>query len=84
MRFKNSQEQQQYLKHASSCGNVEPVFAGLDVSWLDNMANQSQDFRRRARSLECGLLIALENYCLPYVKNPNPKKTAEMETDQKA
>jgi len=31
MRFKDSQEQQSYLKHASSLGNLELVYAGLDV-----------------------------------------------------
>ncbi|KAI0052454.1 DNA/RNA polymerase [Auriscalpium vulgare] len=31
MRFKDSQEQQAYLKHASAQGNLELVFAGLDV-----------------------------------------------------
>jgi hypothetical protein len=40
MRFKDSQEQQQYMKHASSRGNVELVYAGLDVlgsmSWQIN------------------------------------------------
>ncbi|KAG5651535.1 hypothetical protein H0H81_008297 [Sphagnurus paluster] len=31
MRFKDSAEQQSYLKHASDAGNVELVYAGLDV-----------------------------------------------------
>ncbi|EGN94691.1 hypothetical protein SERLA73DRAFT_114135 [Serpula lacrymans var. lacrymans S7.3] len=31
MRFKDSQEQQSYLQHASELGNVELVYAGLDV-----------------------------------------------------
>jgi DNA-directed RNA polymerase, mitochondrial len=31
MRFKDSQEQMSYLKHASNSGHVELVFAGLDV-----------------------------------------------------
>jgi DNA-directed RNA polymerase, mitochondrial len=31
MRFKDSQEQKAYLKHASEAGNVELVYAGLDV-----------------------------------------------------
>lgn len=31
MRFKDSVEQQSYLKHASELGNVELVYAGLDV-----------------------------------------------------
>ncbi|KAG5643187.1 hypothetical protein DXG03_001391 [Asterophora parasitica] len=31
MRFKDSAEQQSYLKHAAEAGNVELVFAGLDV-----------------------------------------------------
>ncbi|KAH7882208.1 hypothetical protein F5I97DRAFT_1939648 [Phlebopus sp. FC_14] len=31
MRFKDCQEQQTYLEHASSLGNVELVYAGLDV-----------------------------------------------------
>ena len=47
MRFKDSQEQQQYLKHASSRGNVELVFAGLDVlgstPWLHVLENGFSD-----------------------------------------
>ena len=31
MRFKDSLEQQSYLKHASDQGNLELVYAGLDV-----------------------------------------------------
>ena len=31
MRFKESQEQQVYLRHASSLGNLELIYAGLDV-----------------------------------------------------
>jgi DNA-directed RNA polymerase len=31
MRFKDSQEQQSYLRHASALGNLELVYAGLDV-----------------------------------------------------
>jgi len=31
MRFKDSQEQKAYLKNASQAGNVELVYAGLDV-----------------------------------------------------
>jgi DNA-directed RNA polymerase len=31
MRYKDSQEQLSYLKHASGLGNVELVYAGLDV-----------------------------------------------------
>ena len=31
MRFKESQEQQSYLKHASDQGNLELIYAGLDV-----------------------------------------------------
>ena len=31
MRFKDSQEQQSYLKHASERGNLELIYAGLDV-----------------------------------------------------
>lgn len=31
MRFKDSQEQKAYLRHASQAGNVELVYAGLDV-----------------------------------------------------
>ena len=31
MRFKDSAEQLSYLKHASALGNVELVYAGLDV-----------------------------------------------------
>ncbi|KAF8057461.1 DNA-directed RNA polymerase N-terminal-domain-containing protein [Lyophyllum atratum] len=33
MRFQDSTEQLSYLKHAAEAGNVEQVFAGLDVLW---------------------------------------------------
>jgi DNA-directed RNA polymerase len=31
MRYKDSQEQQSYLRHASDRGNLELIYAGLDV-----------------------------------------------------
>ncbi|KAI0299035.1 hypothetical protein B0F90DRAFT_1730231 [Multifurca ochricompacta] len=71
MRFKDSQEQQQYLKHASSRGNVELVYAGLDV--LGSTPWQVWNAGYRLGKLPPAVY-----------DEPEPEKTPEMETDQKA
>jgi DNA-directed RNA polymerase len=82
MRFKDSREQQQYLKHASSRGNVELVFAGLDVLG-------STPWQINRKIFDVVLEVWNAGYRLgklpPAVyEEPEPEKTSEMETDQKA
>jgi DNA-directed RNA polymerase len=82
MRFKDSQEQQQYLKHASSRGNVELVYAGLDVLG-------STPWQINRKIFDVVLEVWNAGYRLgklpPAVHDePEPEKTSEMETDQKA
>lgn len=82
MRFKDSQEQQQYLKHASSRGNVELVYAGLDVLG-------STPWQINRNIFDVVLEVWNAGYRLgklpPAVyEEPEPEKTPEMETDQKA
>ncbi|KAI9461958.1 DNA/RNA polymerase [Lactarius psammicola] len=82
MRFKDSQEQQQYLKYASSRGNVELVYAGLDVLG-------STPWQINRKIFDVVLEVWNAGYRLgklpPAVHDePEPEKTAEMETDQKA
>lgn len=82
MRFKDSQEQQQYLKHASSRGNVELVYAGLDVLG-------STPWQINRKVFDVVLEVWNGGYRLgklpPAVyEEPEPEKTPEMETDQKA
>lgn len=82
MRFKDSQEQQQYLKYASSRGNVELVYAGLDVLG-------STPWQINRKIFDVVLEVWNAGYRLgklpPAVHDePEPEKTSEMETDQKA
>lgn len=82
MRFKDSQEQQQYLKHASSRGNVELVYAGLD-------ALGSTPWQINRKIFDVVLEVWNAGYRLgklpPAVyEEPEPEKTPEIETDQKA
>ena len=82
MRFKDSQEQQLYLKHASSRGNVELVYAGLDVLG-------STPWQINRKIFDVVLEVWNGGYRLgklpPAVyEEPEPEKTPEMETDQKA
>jgi DNA-directed RNA polymerase len=82
MRFKDSQEQQQYLKHASSRGNVELVYAGLDVLG-------STPWQINRKIFDVVLEVWNAGYRLgklpPAVyEEPEPEKMPEMATDQKA
>ncbi|KAF8269611.1 DNA/RNA polymerase [Lactarius quietus] len=82
MRFKDSQEQQQYLKHASSRGNVELVYAGLDVLG-------STPWQINRKIFDVVLDVWNAGYRLgklpPAVHDePEPQRTPEMETDQRA
>jgi len=82
MHFKDSQEQQQYLKHASSRGNVELVYAGLDVLG-------SMPWQINRKIFNVVLEVWNAGYRLgklpPAVyEEPEPERPSEMETDQRA
>ena len=82
MRFKDSQEQQQYLKHASSRGHVELVYAGLDVLG-------STPWQINRKIFDVVLEVWNAGHRLGKVPpavydQPEPEKPHEMETDQKA
>jgi DNA-directed RNA polymerase len=82
MRFKDSQEQQQYLKHASSRGNVELVYAGLDVlgsmPWQINRKIFDVVIDVWNAGYRLGKLPPAE------YEEPEPERTPEVQTDQKA
>ena len=82
MRFKDSQEQQQYLKHASSRGNVELVYAGLDVLGSTPWQINRKIFNVVLEVWNAGFRLGK----LPPAAydEPEPQKMPEMETDQKA
>ncbi|KAI0063332.1 DNA/RNA polymerase [Artomyces pyxidatus] len=82
MRFKDSQEQQAYLKHASAQGNVELVFAGLDVLG-------STPWQVNRRIFDVVLQVWNAGHRLgklpPAVYDqPEPEKPEDMDTDPKA
>ncbi|KAI9511241.1 DNA/RNA polymerase [Russula earlei] len=81
MRFKDSQEQQQYLKHASSRGNVELVYAGLDVLGSTPWQINRKIFAVVLEVWNSGHRLGK----LPpaVYDEPEPEKPPEVETDQK-
>jgi len=82
MRFKDSQEQQQYLKHASSRGNVELVYAGLDV-----LGSTPWQINRKIFDVVIDVWNAgyrLGKLPPAVYDEPEPEKTPEMEIDLKA
>ncbi len=82
MRFKDSQEQQQYLKHASSRGNVELVYAGLDVLGSTPWQINRKIFNVVLEVWNAGYRLGK----LPpaVYEEPEPERPSEMETDQRA
>ena len=82
MRFKDSQEQQQYLKHASSRGNVELVYAGLDVLGSTPWQINRKIFDVVIDVWNSGFRLGK----LPpaVYEEPEPERMPEVETDQKA
>jgi DNA-directed RNA polymerase, mitochondrial len=82
MRFKDSQEQQQYLKHASSRGNVELVYAGLDVLGSTPWQINRKIFDVVLEVWNAG--IRLGKLPPAVYDEPEPERVPEMETDQKA
>lgn len=82
MRFKDSQEQQQYLKHASLRGNVELVYAGLDV-----LGSTPWQINRRIFDVVLEVWNAghrLGKLPPAAYDEPEPEKMPGTETDQKA
>lgn len=82
MRFKESQEQQSYLKHASDKGNLELVYAGLDV-----LGSTPWQVNRRVFDVVLKVWNSGERMCKipPAVYEvPEPEKPENYETDPKA
>jgi DNA-directed RNA polymerase len=82
MRFKDSQEQIIYLKHASSLGNVELVYAGLDV-----LGSTPWKINRNVFDIVLKVWNSGERLCKipPAVfDDPEPEKPLNYETDLKA
>ncbi|KAL6308760.1 DNA/RNA polymerase [Sparassis latifolia] len=82
MRFKESQEQQSYLRHASSQGNLELVYAGLDV-----LGSTPWQINRRIFDVVLQVWNSGERLSKipPAVYDaPEPKKPENFESDPKA
>jgi DNA-directed RNA polymerase len=81
MRFKDCQEQQSYLEHASSLGNVELVYAGLDV-----LGSTPWKINRKIFDVVLKVWNSGERLCKipPAVYDkPEPEKPADYDTDVK-
>ncbi|KIJ06872.1 hypothetical protein PAXINDRAFT_41991, partial [Paxillus involutus ATCC 200175] len=81
MRFKDCQEQQSYLEHASSLGNVELVYAGLDV-----LGSTPWNINRKIFDVVLKVWNSGERLCKipPTVYDkPQPEKPANYDTDVK-
>lgn len=82
MRFKDSQEQQSYLRHASEQGNLELVYAGLDV-----LGSTPWQINRNVFDVVLKVWNSGERVCKipPAVYDlPEPQKPENYETDPKA
>ena len=82
MRFKDSQEQQSYLKHASEQGNLELVYAGLDV-----LGSTPWQVNRKVFDVVLKVWNSGERVCKvpPAVYDVSePQKPENYETDPKA
>jgi DNA-directed RNA polymerase len=82
MRFKDSQEQLSYLKHASALGNVELVYAGLDV-----LGSTPWKINRSVFDVVLKVWNSGERFCKipPAVfTDPEPVKPPNYDTDLKA
>lgn len=82
MRFKDCQEQQIYLEHASSLGNVELVYAGLDV-----LGSTPWKVNRKIFDVVLKVWNSGERLCKipPAVfDQPEPEKPQNMNADIKA
>lgn len=82
MRFKDCQEQQTYLEHATALGNVELVYAGLDV-----LGSTPWKINRNIFDVVLKVWNSGERLCKipPAVfDQPEPEKPPNMNTDIKA
>jgi DNA-directed RNA polymerase len=82
MRYKESQEQQSYLKHASDQGNLELVYAGLDV-----LGSTPWQVNKRVFDVVLKVWNSGERMCKipPAVYDlPEPSKPENYESDPKA
>ncbi|KAG2159046.1 uncharacterized protein EDB93DRAFT_1076283 [Suillus bovinus] len=82
MRFKDCQEQQTYLEHATALGNVELVYAGLDV-----LGSTPWKVNRKIFDIVLKVWNSGERLCKipPAVYDqPEPEKPPNMNTDIKA
>ncbi|KAG1902934.1 uncharacterized protein F5891DRAFT_1276856 [Suillus fuscotomentosus] len=82
MRFKDCQEQQTYLEHATSLGNVELVYAGLDV-----LGSTPWKINRNIFDIVLKVWNSGERLCkIPPAAydQPEPEKPLNMNTDIKA
>jgi len=82
MRFKDSQEQQSYIKHASEQGNLELVYAGLDV-----LGSTPWQVNRKVFDVVLNVWNSGERVCKipPAVFDlPEPQKPENYESDPKA
>ncbi|KAG1773841.1 hypothetical protein EDD22DRAFT_841721 [Suillus occidentalis] len=82
MRFKDCQEQQTYLEHATALGNVELVYAGLDV-----LGSTPWKINRNIFDIVLKVWNSGERLCKipPAVYDqPEPEKPSNMNTDVKA
>ena len=82
MRFKDSQEQQSYLKHASEQGNLELIYAGLDV-----LGSTPWQVNRKVFDVVLKVWNSGKRVCKvpPAVYDlPEPQRPENYETDPKA
>ncbi|KAI0371016.1 DNA/RNA polymerase [Pilatotrama ljubarskyi] len=82
MRFKESREQELYLRHASDAGRLELVFAGLDV-----LSSTPWKINRRVFDVVLSVWNSGERFCKipPAVPDePEPERPPNMEFDNKA
>lgn len=82
MRFKDSQEQQSYLKHASDQGHLELIYAGLDV-----LGSTPWQVNRKVFDVVLKVWNSGEKMCkIPAaVYNvPEPQRPENYDSDQKA
>ncbi|KAH9837674.1 DNA/RNA polymerase [Rhodofomes roseus] len=82
MRFKDSQEQQSYLRRASSLGNLELVYTSLDI-----LGSTPWQINRQVFDIVLQVWNSGERFCkIPPVSNdvPEPEKPMNWDTDPAA
>ena len=82
MRFKDSREQEVYLRHASEAGRLELVFAGLDV-----LGSTPWQINRRVFDVVLHVWNSGERFCKipPAIPDePEPERPENYDVDQRA